>query len=111
MMSLRGAQEAYAGTLDGEVIALFGVSDARPWLLGSDDVAGIPMAFLRRSRIVVNTWCERYGRIENRADARNTMSLKWLGWLGFTIEDPEPWGYERRPFCLFWKEPHNVHGH
>jgi hypothetical protein len=43
-----------------------------------------------------------YPQLENHVDARNRRALRWLGWLGFTIEAPAPWGVEGRPFHRFW---------
>lgn len=104
MTSLSASQEAYAGLVDGNIAVLFGVAEQAPWLLGSDLVASVPISFLRRNRAVVEHWNQTYGRLENHVDARNVTSIKWLEWLGFTLEPAEPWGFERRAFHRFWKE-------
>lgn len=32
---------------------------------------------------------------------RNAVSKRWLQWLGFTLSEPQAFGYEQRPFRIF----------
>lgn len=102
LASMQGGQESWSGLVDGNLTVLFGLKDNKPWLLGSDGVASIPVPFLRRSRSVVAVWRDRYGRIGNHVDARNHVSVAWLQWLGFEIGVAEPYGFRRLPFHPFW---------
>lgn len=91
------------------VIALWGVGPLSlcagmgcPWLLAST-------AFDRRARKIVSLSRPMlavirmaYPHLENHVDARNRRAVRWLGWLGFVIEPPAPWGVEGRPFHRFW---------
>ena len=42
--------------------------------------------------------------LRNVVDARNTVSIRWLVWLGFTIGTPQPMGVRGLPFIPFANE-------
>lgn len=102
-------REAWAMfTSDHEIAGLFGVDPVfnHPhigviWLLGSDQLQAHSVEFLRKSREWVDIYNQRYTLLLNRADARNTLHLRWLRWLGFTLIREAPWGAEGRPFVEF----------
>lgn len=107
-MSLTRSTEAWAGTVEGEVACIFGVGplsllggEGCPWLLGSDLMARHAMAFARRNRAMVARWLATYPVLRNHVDARNTQAIRWLGWLGFTVKPPVPYGVSRLPFHPF----------
>lgn len=90
-------------------IALWGVGPLSlvegrgcPWLLAADalDVHGHDVA--RLSRPFLAAMRDLYPRLENHVDARHTRAVRWLSWLGFTIDPAMPWGIEGRPFHHFW---------
>ena len=78
-------------------------SAAIVWLLASDGLAkNIPFRFLKHSRGVTDIFQKRYPVLYNFVDARNTLHLKWLKWLGFTIINKHyDYGYEKRLFYEF----------
>ena len=39
--------------------------------------------------------------LRNVVDARNTVSIRWLEWLGFTLGTPQPMGVCGLPFIPF----------
>jgi hypothetical protein len=87
---------------------MFGVTQTAncgyPWLLGSAEVERIPVTFLRASRHYVDHFLKLCAGLENYVDARNTLSIQWLKWLGFMIEDPQPFGVEQRLFHRFHRK-------
>jgi hypothetical protein len=98
--------EAWAGLIDGEVAALFGVARrsllspvAIPWLLTGDLVDRHPVLFFRASREVVDLWVRRFGELEQAVDVRYVQALRWAARLGFTIDAPGPFGPRGAPFC------------
>lgn len=106
--SLKVSAEAWAGTVDGVAACIFGVGVlsllggiASPWLLGSDLIERHAFAFARRNRKMVRRWSEAFPVLSNFIDARNTVSIRWLGWLGFTILPPVPHGVAGLPFHPF----------
>ena len=108
---LRDSSHVWAGTADDVPFCLFGVAPLTllsgtgvPWMLGTDSVKMHARAFLRHNRPVVETMRKPYRRLENWVDARNVLSIRWLRWLGFTIEKPEPIGRDGELFHCFRME-------
>lgn len=71
------------------------------WMLGSDELATRPMTFLRGARALVEHWNRQYPILTNVVDARNTLHIKWLRWMGFTFIARTPHGPEGLPFLHF----------
>ena len=93
----------------GRTIAMWGVGplslvDGRgcPWLLAADAFEACGRDIVRLSRPLLASMRDNYPHLENRVDARHTRAVRWLSWLGFTIDAAAPWGVEGRPFHRFW---------
>jgi hypothetical protein len=106
--SLRKSSFARTALIDGVPEVMFGVGDINvltrtggPWLLGTDAVDRHWVAFVRRSRGSLEQLSSRYAVLMNLVDARQTASIRWLRWLGFTVEEPTLAGVELREFRLF----------
>lgn len=115
VLSYRASRDPKVGCVDGVPVCIFGVAEqslvsdrAVPWLLGTDDLPKHARAFLRMSRAYVQNMKREYRLLFNYVDARNTYAVRWLGWLGFKIEEPQPFGPERLPFHRFSMERENV---
>ena len=87
---LRLSTQSYAAELpSGEVVALFGVGPtAEPklgavWMLGSDHLKTIRFTVLRHAKTWLNTLSDSYPLLGNVVDARNTLHVEWLRWMGF----------------------------
>lgn len=108
VLSMSASEFSFAGCIDGDVVAIFGIAAGdgygAPWLLASNEIERRPVAFLRRNRRFIAAMKERHGVLRNHVDARHAVSVKWLRWLGFDIREPEPWGFEGRPFHPFVME-------
>lgn len=94
----------------GFVAGMFGVVPedhfGRVWLLGSDELVTKPLSrqFLSECKSFLNGIERMYPAIGNIIDARNTLHIKWLRWLGFTFIRRIPdYGVERREFLEFIK--------
>ncbi len=108
---LRTSTFTCAGLVNGRVIAIFGVAPASmlggsgiPWLVGTDALVKYQRTFLRRCGKVVNAMLTVYPYLENYVDARNHTARVWLHWLGFTIEEPQPYGIHGHQFHRFHME-------
>lgn len=93
----------------GQPLALWGVGPHSllagrgcPWLLAADDFETLGPDIARFSRPFLAGMRELYPQLENRVDARHSKAVRWLSWLGFTIDPAMPWGAEGRPFHRFW---------
>lgn len=76
--------------LDGEPAGVVGVIDydgyRLPWAVFTTAIERHPLAFLRGAK----AWMKKVeGYLLNYVDARNTVTIRWLRWLGFTL-DNEP---------------------
>lgn len=110
---LQGSRETWTARLGKTPIAMFGVAPipldpevryGAVWLLGSDRIQEVRYTFLRESR----PWLERleqgFDLVGNVVDARNTIHIRWLRWLGFSfIREIPHFGHEKRPFYEFLK--------
>lgn len=102
------SERAWAWLVDGEPAALFGVASrniigdkGEPWLLTTDLVDRHPVRFLRSCAIAIENMKGSYPILENWVDARHTVCVKWLGWLGFTVHPARPYGVMGLPFHRF----------
>ncbi|WP_208539341.1 hypothetical protein [Algihabitans albus] len=118
IQSLRHSDLAWAGLIDGEVLALWGAGttallgrQGAPWLLAGRGLERHKRSFLRLSRENLARLQARYDYLENWVDARNTRSIRWLRWLGFTLEPAAPHGRFGRPFHRFWMRPDRMQNH
>lgn len=94
-------------------VAIFGVvnwgNSGCIWLLGTDDIKLLKITFLRHCRTVLSFLNKRHKVIHNFVDARNTVHINWLRWLGFNfINKQEKYGHEERPFYEFVRIEKNV---
>ena len=110
--SVAVSEEAWAGLVDGEVVAVFGVAPAAGaasslltgpeahvvWLLTGMAVHKHAVTFARCSRLVLAALLSRYPALCNAVDARNRAALRWATWLGFGVGTPAPFGVAQLPF-------------
>jgi len=86
----------FAGLCDGRCFCLFGVwpdsltaTSGQPWLLTSPAILGAKIVFGRASRQYLPYLRNRFTYLHGWVYEGNTVSRKWLKWLGYTIA-PEP---------------------
>lgn len=110
-LSMAVSKRTIVGLVNGRHACIFGIASRSllsdcgvPWLLGTKLIERHQLGFLRRCGPMLEELAAGFGRLENYVDARNAVSIKWLGWLGFTIEAPEPYGPFGLPFRRFHKE-------
>ncbi len=94
------------GVVPQYVIADIGV----PWMLGSDliDDRAHGLQFARTS-IILRDWAQAdYRLLRNNIDIRNERAVRWLKWMGFTVEKPRPFGPDDVLFSTFSRERTDV---
>jgi hypothetical protein len=99
------------GLVNDELVCMWGVcpisllsGSGSPWMLGTDLITEKQRIFLRRSKPWLDDIRKDYRYLENFVDARNVMSIKWLKWLGFEMDEAEPYGIHGEPFHKFTME-------
>jgi hypothetical protein len=77
-----------------------------PWLLATEEFNHQSKELLRHSPLYVTEMGKGFRYLANYVDVRHIESIRWLHWAGFRFDRLLPeFGYERRPFLLFTKEP------
>lgn len=106
--SMAASSVCWAGLVDGEVVTIFGVCPASmltgfgvPWLVGTDRLESVQVTFLRYCRPMLGEMINLYPRLENFVDTRNVAAKAWLHWLGFKLQDAQPYGALQLPFHRF----------
>mgnify|MGYP003672702641 CR=1 FL=1 len=109
--SVKSSEQARTGRVNGEIVCMFGVCRQNllgmrgsVWLLGTDLLKKNAIRFLRETKQEVMDLSQNFIIIENYCDSRNKITLRWLKWLGFTIERARPYGVYDLPFHHFYKE-------
>ena len=102
--------ESYACLLNGTVVALFGVladetgRNGTLWMIGTDDIYDNADLFHKHTAQWLEHFRGRFDRISNWVDARNRAAVKWIGSVGFRVDDPVPHGPDQIPFHYFeWR--------
>lgn len=75
-----------------------------PWLLGTNGALKHRRQFLKLSPPVIQQMLSICPMLYNYVHVKNTVSIEWLRWLGFTICDPEPYGVCGELFHKFFIE-------
>ncbi|MGZ2448289.1 hypothetical protein ACVIRO_001043 [Rhizobium ruizarguesonis] len=104
--SYRKSSCCWTALFDGQPELMWGVGDINiltgvgaPWLLGTNAVETNFRVFLRISSTWPAQLLGRYSVLRNFVDVRNTVSVRWLEWLGFRLLDPVEFrGYQFRLF-------------
>lgn len=111
LASIKGTISPYAALADGRVICMFGTGQVSmlsdegfPWCLTARELPNHTRAFLRVSRRYIAHTRPKYRRLLNFVDARNTIAVRWLKWLGFEVHPAEPFGIDQIPFHKFVME-------
>ena len=107
--SYRSSEVAYTGLVDGEIACVFGVaqssligSQAQIWLLSTEVMMKAPVAVARKTRNELTRLLVVYDYLDNYVDASYARCIRWLKWLGFTVEAPQRLGVNGAEFCHFY---------
>lgn len=104
----QNAHHSWTGHANNNVVAVFGIkrltalSDVGvPWLISTNLVPKYRGVFMRYSKQIFDLVKRDYNYLCNYVDKRNIVAIRWLKWLGFTIQEPEPYGVNGELFCRF----------
>lgn len=106
---MKYSEETFTGLINGVPVCMWGVvqdsfvfNTGTPWMVSAVQLEEHDIAFLRRARKPVLEMLEKYDKLENYVDARNTRSITWLRWMGFNVEEKtEIYGLLKKPFHRF----------
>lgn len=109
LIGFENSDSPYTAEWKGKPIFMFGVSGTKgevgiPWLLGTDDIKSIRKSFLRECRGYLEEMHKDYPLLVNQVWAKNEVHIQWLKWMGFTFDEPYPFGPDNELFIRFQKE-------
>ena len=94
-------------TDDGVACGLCGVVGQRIWMLGTDRLTESRrhrwQLCVQGRQWVDETIKELNAPLFNQVYSKNHESIRWLKYLGFTVERPRPIGLSGALFCDFWR--------
>ena len=93
---------------NGDPVGITGVCEDRIWLLGTYALTSTK-SHRRQLCLHGREWVdycleESGGFLQNMAYSKNTGAIRWLRHLGFTVEEPRPYGPSAALFCPFWRQ-------
>jgi hypothetical protein len=111
-IGLECSNHCRVGVANGVPVVMYGVSPhtllsdhGTIWMLSTDAMTPHWRKFLRECQSEISIICHGFKHVENWVDQRNTVSLHWLRWMGFSVEDaPQPYGIYQMPFYHFTKD-------
>lgn len=97
--TLKHTKRGIAAFKDDKLLCIFGYRQngflgggAIVWLLGTKyfDATDyeIKREFLKQSKKTITKWRKKFFLLENYVDSEYEASIRWLKWLGFTIDEP-----------------------
>lgn len=110
-LSFRASENSVVKLFDDKVEMAAGV--VRPFLLSSSGIIwmlatdaaenkSIKISIIRTCKKYINEMLQGFNELTNFVDVRNTTSINWLKWCGFTLEEPKPYGPENMLFRKFY---------
>lgn len=106
--SVQGARLAIVAAVDGVPAIVYGVSPTPDpyigsvWMLSTKDLHRVRRQFIERCRAEVRLMQQHYPVLTNEVHRENTLAIRWLEWLGFTIDRARPTGPNGELY-VFWK--------
>lgn len=101
------SSDCYIAEDRGKVVCLFGCiptgSGASFWLLFPAGIERLPMTFFRLAQPVIEELLEKYQYLVNYAHKDKHFIIRLSKWLGFTVNKPQPYGYDGELFHCVWK--------
>lgn len=106
--AIAGSAICMVGELGGVPVVILGCGQhvqnpgvGVPWLLGTDELHRLPGALTGLGKRYVAHFLERWPRLLNFVDERNTASVRWLLRLGFHVAPPVAFGLNGEKFHPF----------
>jgi hypothetical protein len=106
LLSFLASKAAWAIICRDRAVGMGGVCEisegmGAPWFLATADIRYAARFVAQVSRPYVEKMLELYPILVNRIHARNIRAVRWLRWIGFTIQPAKPWGVSGELFHEF----------
>lgn len=93
------SREPTTWVVNGEPICVFGVASyaalsttGYPWIYWTASMSEHKAHFIRRCRQWTEYNLEEWERLEAFVDPNDQSAVKWMRFMGFTLDEPEPLG-------------------
>jgi hypothetical protein len=87
--------------VDNKPTCLLGViNSTEVWLFFSKDIDNLPISFFKLGKKFI----ERYDYLQGHIYSENIFALQWAKFMGFIIEEPQPYGVNGELFHKFYKK-------
>ena len=113
--SYRKSDIAFVGLVDNEIACAWGVAkesilsdESTIWLLSTEVMKKAPVAVAKKTKMELDKLLQVYPKIGNYVDSEYSLCIRWLCWLGFTVENPEPIGVRGGLFSKFYIARDNI---
>lgn len=100
LASLEGFSRIFKAD-NGETAGIVGIQQEKIWMLCTPVIDKYPKTFIREAKRFIDDRDDPY--LWNVVDKRNTMHIKLLKFLGFTLHEELPFGPNNLPFIRFSK--------
>jgi len=77
------------------------------WLLGTNNALKYKRHFITQVPDVIDEMLDICPKLFNYVHVDNEVSIRWLKRIGFTFDEPAPYGYDRESFHKFYLERAN----
>lgn len=111
LKGMRAADSCYVVMVDEEPVVMCGVapmvgdpSVGVPWLLGTDKILRYQRSLLRLCRPQLAAMRGKYVELVNYVSCTNTVSIRWLRWMGFSFGEIIQVGKEENLFVKFFMQ-------
>lgn len=109
--SLKMSQSATVACVEGVPCVIFGLvihnlieGTGSPWMLGTEGSLKHRRQFLIETPLVIDEMLRTCIKLFNHVHVKNRESVRWLKWLGFTFDNPAPFGVAGEEFQRFYIE-------
>ena len=106
--SIRASQHCFSLYVGLDLVCIWGVSiredKAHPWMIGTHQISNHKREFWKASKEALRWMKTLSPHLENHVFAEHTEAIVWLQRLGFAIEEPSPYGCDKKIFSRFWLE-------
>ena len=107
--SYRRSEVSFVALYNGEVACAWGVAresilaeESLIWLLSTPVMTKAPVLAARRTKHELKKLLDVYPKLMNYVDSEYKLCVRWLRWLGFTVESPQPVGIRGGMFSRFY---------